>query len=157
MKRFAKMSVITLIACMGHLVQAESNALKVELSEQHFTTGVAGIRLSFNNQNVLPTPTPLHVDQGVVSVHVPAALYYPTNGKTLADIKLSLWSEGKRLAGVMFRADMLKKIKAIAAQNNIPVLNVVYNPQLPNKMDVTVSKEYVGQTADPEALKELDE
>lgn len=81
-------------------------------------------------------------------MQVPAQLYYPFDWNTINSIRLSLWQPSdKRLAGIMIKqGKILQQLKDIASTGSIPILNITYNPQSQNKVDVQISEEVLGHS-----------
>ncbi len=131
----------------GQLFGATSNALQVALSKNNLDNTTYGIRVSANNNRL--TPSTSGTDQkGIAFVPVPTQLIYPFNWNTIKTIRLSLWQpDGQRLAGIAIsQGKILNQLKNIAITGNIPTLNITYNPQAANKIDIQISEEILGHS-----------
>ncbi len=144
MKKFA---IIALLSVASQLFGTTSNALKVELNKDNLDGIRYGIRVTANNQRLTPSTAGLN-NQGIATVQVPAQLYYPFNWNTINSIRLSLWQpSGQRLAGIMIEQGIiLNQLKKIASTGSIPTLNITYNPQSQNKVDIQISEEVLGHS-----------
>ncbi len=144
MKKFA---IIALLSVASQLFGTTSNALKVELNKDNLDGTRYGLRVSANNVRLTPSTSGID-EAGVAYVQVPAQLIYPFNWEEVNNISLSLWQpSGQRLAGIMIEQGIiLNQLKKFASTGSIPTLNITYNPQSQNKVDIQISEEVLGHS-----------